>query len=250
MSRFEGKVAIVTGAGSGIGRATAIRFASEGASVAVADINEEAVAATVATITEAGGTALAAPTDVSDASAVEAMVAKTVEAYGKLDIVANAAGVGGFKHTTEETPEGWDRTIGVNLSGQFFTCRYSLPHLLETKGCIVNVASIAATAAHPYAAAYCASKGGVLMMTKALAMEYAEKQVRVNAVCPGGIKTPMLKQFKPLADGNINLLMRLMGLLGRYGEPEEIASTIAFIASEEAGFMTGSIVTVDGGSTL
>ena len=250
MSRFNDRVVIVTGAASGIGRACAVQFAKEGASVACADVNEEGLAEAVGEITTEGGTAMAIPTDVSDPTSVHALVEKAVESYGKLNVMCNAAGIGGFKHTTEVEPEFWSKMIGVNLSGVFYGCRYALPHLLETKGNIVNIASIAGVAAHPYAAAYCASKGGVVMMTKALAMEYGEKGVRVNAICPGGIKTPMLEKFAPLPDGNMQLLMRMMMLVGRFGRPYEIGNMAAYIASDDGSFMTGSIVKVDGGSTL
>ena len=250
MARFDGKVVVVTGAASGIGRATAIRIAEEGGQVLASDWDLERVTETAKLITDAGGQARAMKTDVSSYEACGELIAAAVAWGGKLDVLVNVAGVGGFVHTTEETPENFARTLGVNLHGPFNTARHALPHLLETQGTIVNVASIAGLEAHPYAAAYCASKGGVVMLTKALAMEYASRQVRVNAVCPGGIKTPFIKNFKPMEGSDVTLMMRMMSIIGRYGQPSEVSSAIAFLGSDEASFITGEVMRVDGGATL
>ena len=250
MARFDGKVVVVTGAASGIGRATAIRLAEEGGQVLASDWDLERVTETVKLITDAGGQARAMKTDVSSYEACGELIAAAVAWGGKLDVLVNVAGVGGFVHTTEETPENFARTLGVNLHGPFNTARHALPHLLESQGNIVNVASIAGLEAHPYAAAYCASKGGVVMLTKALAMEYASRQVRVNAVCPGGIKTPFIKNFKPMEGSDVTLMMRMMSIIGRYGQPSEVSSAIAFLGSDEASFITGEVMRVDGGATL
>lgn len=252
MKRFEGKRVLVTGAASGIGKATALRLASEGARVVATDIQEEALRATVAEITEAGGRADAVPADISQWEAVEAMVAEAVALLGGLDVLVNVAGMGGFVRTELEEPSRFEKLLSINLYGPFFTVRASIEHLRASKGNVVNVASIAGVAAHPYAAAYCASKGGLVMMTKALAMEYAAEGVRFNAICPGGIKTPMLKVFDPASvpDANMQLFMRMMMLNGRFADPSEIAGTVAYVASDEASFMTGSVLLNDGGSTL
>lgn len=250
MARFDGKVVVVTGAASGIGRATALRLAEEGGQVLASDWDLERVTETVKLITDAGGQGRAMKTDVSNYDACGELIAAAVAWGGKLDVLVNVAGVGGFVHTTEETAENFSRTLGVNLHGPFNTARHALPHLLESKGNIVNVASIAGLEAHPYAAAYCASKGGVVMLTKALAMEYASRQVRVNAVCPGGIKTPFIKNFKPIEESDVSLMMRMMSIIGRYGQPSEVSSAIAFLGSDEASFITGEVMRVDGGATL
>lgn len=253
MNRFEGKRVLVTGTASGIGKASAVRLAEEGAHVVCTDINEEGLNATVAEIKKAGGKAEGIAADISKWEAVEAMVEEAVKILGGgLDVLVNVAGLGGFVRTETEDPERFDKLLSVNLYGPFYTVRASIKYLLESKGNVVNVASIAGVAAHPYAAAYCASKGGLVMMTKALAMEYAAEGVRFNAIAPGGIKTPMLDVFNPssVPDANMQLFMRMMMLNGRFAEPSEIASTVAYIASDEASFMTGSIVRNDGGSTL
>ena len=240
---------MVTGAGSGIGEATALRFGQEGASVACLDLNLETAEKTAAVVVGAGGRAEAFPCDVSDEGSVASTVASVVEHLGPPDVVCNVAGVGKFAHTTEATLDDWNRILSVNLTGIFLMCRAALPHLLERGGNIVNVASTAGIMGSPYSAAYCASKGGAVLLTKALAAEYVDRGVRVNAVAPGGVDTPMLGSFtfpEGINESLMNALMTPMGLQ----QPGDVAAVIAFLASDEAWYMTGSIVATDGGLTI
>jgi NAD(P)-dependent dehydrogenase (short-subunit alcohol dehydrogenase family) len=244
MNRFAGSRVLVTGAGSGIGRATAERFAAEGAQVACLDLRgHEETAASI------GAAAHPVPCDVSSAAAVEAAVGAAVAALGGLDVVCNIAGIGHFAASHEEPPEDFDKIVAVNLNGTFYVCRYTLPHLLENGGVIVNTASTAGLIGQPWSAAYCASKGGVVMLTKALAYEYRGKGVRVNAVAPGGTNTNIINSFTNLPEGaDFKMLSKIMTPM-KNAEPSEIAATFAFIASEEARYMTGAVVSVDGGIT-
>ena len=244
----DGRVALVTGAASGIGRATAVRYGSDGLRVACFDLDEGGLKETVATITEAGGEAIAIHGDVGDEDTVRSVVATTVETFGGLDVLANVAGIGHFRRSEEETLDGWNRILRVNLTGAYLMCRESLPHLLKTKGAIVNVASIAGLTGHAYGAAYSASKGGLISLTKTLACEYASRGVRVNAICPGGVMTPIVDGFT-LPDGaEEQLLMRILPLTGEMIDPSEIANAIAFLSSDTLRNATGAVLTVDGGT--
>jgi len=247
MRRFEGKVVMVTGAGSGIGRATAARFASEGARVSASDVNAEGLAATMDMLDGAGHHSQIL--DVSQAQACRDAVAATVAACGRLDVLCNIAGFAGAYHLHEVSEEFWQRMIAVNLSGVFFMCQAAMPHLLESKGNIVNMASSAALVGQIYNAAYCASKGGVNLLTKALAVEFATRGVRVNAVCPGGVNTPLMKNYRMPENPELAVFARLNSLVQPCAEPEEIAGAVAYIASEEARFITGDSLTIDGGQT-
>lgn len=248
MRRFEGKVVMVTGAGSGIGRATAVRFAAEGARVSASDVNAAGLAETMDLL---GGTGHHSQIlDVSLAQACRDAVAATVAACGRLDVLCNIAGFAGAYHLHEVTDEFWQRMIAVNLSGVFFMCQAAMPHLLETRGNIVNMASSAAIVGQVYNTAYCASKGGVNLLTKALAVEFASRGVRVNAVCPGGVNTPLTKNFRVPENPDVALFTRLSSLVQPMAEPGEIAGAVAYLASEEARFITGDSLTIDGGQTV
>ncbi|GAC1312611.1 MAG: SDR family oxidoreductase [Acidimicrobiales bacterium] len=244
--RFTGRVAIVTGAGSGIGRATAVRLASEGAWVGCLDLDDAAVAATVSTIEGALGRAVAVACNVADPDSTRVAVAEVVEALGPPSLLCNIAGVGKFAHSHEMALADWQRIIDVNLTGTFLMCQAVLPYLLVNGGSIVNTASNAGLIGQAYSAAYCASKGGVVMLTKALSNEYVKAGVRVNAVAPGGTDTPIQRSFDLPEGADPKFLYKIMSPMGM-ASPEEIASLFAYVASDEARYMTGSIVSMDGG---
>lgn len=239
--RFQNKTALVTGAASGIGRATALRLLDEGARVMAVDVQGDALEQLAR---EAGPQCATHRCDVSDPPAVRATVRATVERFGGLDVLVNAAGILRTAHTHEETLEAWNRVIGINLTGTFLVCQAALPHLLKRRGSIVNLSSTAALRAHPWTAAYSASKGGVLAFTAMLAVEYGEQGLRANAVCPGGITTPIHQAFRVPEGANQKLVRRIMPLTG-FADPAEVAATIAFLASEEAIHITGSMLRVD-----
>ena len=248
MTRFTDHVAVVTGAGSGLGRATAHRFGDEGAAVAAVDLDVDAAEKTAAEIGERGGSARAYRVDVTDPAAVKTAMDRVAADLGRPQVLVNSAGIGGFAHTVDETYERWSAIVGVNLTGTFLMCQAALPHMLEGGGAIVNVASNAGLMGQPYSAAYCASKGGVVNLTRALSVEYVNRGVRVNAVAPGGMNTPMIAGFTMPEGVNLKEFARVTSPLG-YAEPEEVAGVIAYIASNDARYMTGSIVSFDGGIT-
>lgn len=251
MTRFEGKSVIVTGAASGIGRATARRLASEGGAVACLDVTKDAVEEVAKQIeAEGGGRAVALVCDVSKQDQVQAAVAAAASAFGPPDVLCNIAGVGRYYNSTEMTLEQWQRIIDINLTGTWLVAQACLPHMLDRGGVIINTASTSGMAAQPWQAAYCASKGGVVMLTKALALEYHDRKLRVNAVAPGGVETPMIGDFAQFPEGaDMKRIMRYMTPLG-FCQPEDQAALYAYMASDENHYMTGSIVLLDGGMTL
>jgi NAD(P)-dependent dehydrogenase (short-subunit alcohol dehydrogenase family) len=247
MERFADRVVMVTGAGSGIGQASAMRIAAEGGSVFCVDIDLSSAQATAADISGAGGVATAHSCDVSDEVAVAACFAACIECYGSLYALVNMAGMLRFDDSEQLELAAWQRIIDVNLTGTMLLCRAALPHLVESGGSIVNAASTAALSGLPCGVAYSASKGGVLAMTRSIAVEYAKRGVRANCVCPGDIKTDMTKgiDFPPTMD--FDLVGRIMSISGAKG-PEAIAGVIAMLASEDAIHITGEDVRVDGGT--
>jgi NAD(P)-dependent dehydrogenase (short-subunit alcohol dehydrogenase family) len=246
MAQFEGRVALVTGGASGIGRATALAFAREGARVSIADIDVDGSQETLQLIKERGGDALFVRADVTQAADVEALIGEVVKTCGRLDCAFNNAGtVGKPSSTTQCTEENWNWTIDVNLKGVFLCLKYEIPFMLKQgHGAIVNTASIAGIAGIRNNVAYVAAKHGVVGLTKAAALEYAQSGIRVNAVCPGFVRTPILE-----LDGTPEGESRYARLqpMGRLGQPEEVAETVAWLCSDAASFVTGHIMSVDGG---
>jgi NAD(P)-dependent dehydrogenase (short-subunit alcohol dehydrogenase family) len=247
--RYDGKVAVVTGAASGIGRATARRLAAEGAAVACLDIDEAGLATVVDAIKEEGtGSALALTCDVTDEEAVISAIEQVTAEFGVITNLCNIAGIGSFSHTTDESLERWEKVLAVNLTGTFLLARTVLPAMLEHGGAIVNTVSTAGIIGQPYSAAYCASKGGVLMLTKALAVEYMGRGVRVNGIAPGGVDTPIVHDFAPPDDADFTLVQRCMTPLG-FAHAHEVGGAFAYLGSDEAAYITGSILSIDGAIT-
>jgi NAD(P)-dependent dehydrogenase (short-subunit alcohol dehydrogenase family) len=245
--RFENKHAIVTGAASGIGRAVAERLAREGASLLLCDWNGDGVTAVAA---EIGGRVEAMTLDVSNAEDCDAAISGVADRWGRIDILCNIAGVLDFAPFAEMTPDRWARVIGVNLGGVYNMSRAAMPYLVASRGTIVNMASSAGLVGVAYNAAYTASKHGVVGLTKALALEFAKQGVRINAVCPTGVRTPMVTAPPP-ANIDWSAVMRSAPWLddGAMCEPEDIADAVAFLASSEARRITGVAFPVDGGQT-
>ena len=249
MGRLDGKACVVTGAGSGIGRATAHKLAAEGGRVVCVDIDAVAVEAAAADIGEA---ALAVAADVSSREDATGFVERCVDAFGAIDVLVNNAGVnlpGVFHEVPDETIE---RTLGVNVRGPIYACQAAIPHMLERGGgSIVNVSSVNGVVAEPYLAVYATSKGAIVMLSRGIALDYAKQGIRCNVVCPGWVDTPINYAHADMLGGLQQVYDTIDSFqpVGRPGEPEEIANVIAFLASDEASFMTGSVVLADGGMT-
>ena len=247
MRRFEGKVALITGAAAGIGQATALRLAAEGASLCCVDLSAEGLEETAQRAAELGAAVESVRCDVGQPEQVEAAVERCVARFGRLDALVNIAGILSLDHTHELSLERWNQVLAVNLTGTFLFCRAALPHLLERGGAIVNTSSTSALAGMPYAAAYGATKAGVLALTRTLAVEYAKKGLRANAVCPGSIKTAMGSRAHLPEGIDFALLQRAMPLDKARG-PEVVAAVIAMLASEDGAHVNGESIRVDGGT--
>lgn len=248
--RFAGRAVYVTGAGAGLGRATAALFAREGAKVFAVDIDGDAVVETVDGLRAAGGEALGGVADVTDLDSVAASVEHMVERFGGLHVLVNVAGTGRAARFEELDERDWGRTLAVNLTGVFHTTKAALPHLLaERHGCIVNVASIAGLRGQAYCSAYCASKAGMINLTRSLALEFASRGLRANCVAPGGIETNMIANFIPREDFETQLVAYFSPPPpGRLSKPEDVAASIAFLASREARMINGAVLVCDGGT--
>jgi len=250
--RVENKIAIVTGAGSGIGQASAIRLAEEGATVICADINAEAAHETADQIVKAGFKAESQAIDISDSQACTDLVNATAAKFGSVDILVNNAGVnlpGVFHEVTNETI---DRTLNVNIKGAMYLTRAALPHMLKNKrGSIVNMSSVNGLVSEPYLSVYSASKGAIVMFTRGIALDYAKAGIRCNAICPGWVDTPINHAHAKMLGGLDHVYKTIDSFqpIGRPGTSREIANVVLFLASDESSFMTGSIVSADGGMT-
>ena len=245
MGRFSGKVALVTGAASGVGRATVRQMVKDGANVSGIDINQEGLEALSE---EIGEQFHHIACDISDREAAQNAVEESVAHFGKLDIVANVAGVVRSHHATDVDEQTWRLIMGVNVDGMFWVTQAVIPHLLETGGNIVNVASNAGFMGQAYTVPYCAAKGAVINMTRALAMEYIKTDLRVNAIAPGGMKTAMTENWQMPEGIDFDLMQTCTGFRGM-AEPDTAANAICWMASDEAARCTGSILSVDGGLT-
>lgn len=250
MQRLSGKVAVITGAASGMGRESAILFAAEGAAVVAADVQSDAVQETARLIRESGGQAIALDADVSDASDVQRMFEDAASKFGGVDVLFNNAGIeGAFGPLTDWSEETFDRTIAVNLRGVFLGLKYGIPHLAKRGGgAVVNTASVAGLVGFRGGGGYSASKGGVVLLTRTAALECAAQNIRVNCICPGIIDTPMVERLLPDAAARAQMLPGAQPL-PRAGLPADIAHMALFLASDEAAFVTGAAFVVDGGYT-
>jgi meso-butanediol dehydrogenase/(S,S)-butanediol dehydrogenase/diacetyl reductase len=247
-ARFSEKVTLITGAGSGIGRAVALRLAGEGASVFAVDVDADGLSATRQAAEDATGTVAVRQADLTDPDACDEVVAQCVADLGRLDVLGNVAGIYVAGHATELTREQYRRVMAINLDACLFLAQAAIPHLLESDGNIVNIASNAGLQGVPYSVAYCMSKGGVVQLTKALAVEYLKRPLRVNAIAPAGTNTNIAASANFPGDMDPQLASRMGGLRGM-AEPEEVAALFAFLASDDARSVTGSIYTLDNGLT-
>jgi meso-butanediol dehydrogenase / (S,S)-butanediol dehydrogenase / diacetyl reductase len=234
MNRFMGKVALVSGGAGAIGAAVSARLADEGASVVVCDLDPI-------------GDGIVC--DVRDADACRAAVAETLDRHGRLDVLVNLAGIAVGNRIEDVTPDEWRRVVDINLTGTFLLSQAALPALRESKGAIVNMASAAGIMATPYNAAYCASKGGVILLTKSMALELARAGVRVNAVCPAAVDTPFLQAFELPDDADLELLTRSSSPMGHLIEPDEVAAAVAHLASDDAANTSGTTLVIDGAAS-
>ncbi len=253
--RFANKTAVVTGAATGIGAATALAFGAEGAQVVLADINQAALDECVAKIQADGGKALAVQADVSRSSQVESMVDAAVEAFGGIDCLVASAGIQTYGTVVSTDEDTWDRTLAINAKGVYLAAKYCIPQMVKRGGgAIVNVASVQGLFSQPNVAAYSASKGAVIAMTRTMALDHAADKIRANSLCPGSVDTPMLRDsaqlFSPSDPGGAIKDWGGLHALGRVAQPAEMAQVALFLCSEAASFITGAAIVADGGLTI
>lgn len=245
---MKNKVALITGAAAGIGRATALEFARQGAKTAISDIDKEGLDETAKMIESEGGEVLSLLVDVSKSDEVKEMIGNTLDHFGRLDFACNNAGIEGkMAATADYSEEEWDKVLNINLRGQWLCMKYEIPAILKQGGAIVNVSSILGKVGFAEAPAYTAAKHGLIGLTKAAALEYSGKGIRINAVCPGFIETPMLERAGITSDKETKEQTVALHPIGRLGESEEVAEAIVWIASEKASFVSGHSLMVDGG---
>lgn len=244
------KVAVISGGNSGIGRAISLTFAREGATVVMLARNEDTAGETLSMIESAGGKAIFLPCDVTQVEQCENAIQQTIAQFGKIDVLVNNAGIiYRYKNVIESSVEEWQKTFDVNVNGAFYLSKFALPHLIETKGNIVNVASYVGLVGFTGMPAYCASKGALVQLTRAMALDHAPQGVRVNCVCPGSVHTPMIEAaWAGYGDGAPEVWASKHPL-GRIATPQEVADVILYLASDEASFLTGVALPVDGGIT-
>ena len=246
--RLEGKVALVSGAASGIGRATALRLADEGARVFAVDLDAAGLDETRERARRAGTDLWPHRADLAQPEACREAASACVAALGGIDVLCNVAGIVFAAHFTDVTEAQWERIVAVNLGSVFFLSQAAVPALLSRQGCIVNMSSSAGLVGQAYNAPYCATKAGVVALTRSMAVEYAKRGLRVNCLCPGGVRTPLARSFAPPAGADPDLFARLLPRM-RIAEPEEIAGAVAWLASAEARYVNGAVLAMDGGQT-
>ena len=250
--KLQDRVAVITGAGSGIGQAMALLFAKEGARVLAADVNGAAAEATAQAVTDVGGSATAFTVDVIDPQQVQAMIEQARSTYGRINILCNNAGIGSTTDVVACEPDEWDRVMTVNVKSVYLGCKYAIPHMIEQGGgVIINTASVAGMVGIVKRAAYCASKGAVIALTRQVAIEYVKQNIRVNCLCPGTVDSPWVERLLQQTDDRVAARQALEARqpMGRLGTPQEVAAAALYLASDDAAFITGTGLVIDGGWT-